>query len=201
MAQAIEYTGPKLTHDVDVERYVRACPSGATTQGTFFRFLREAVEKRIGPNPRLLEGLRNTEWTAFRKYPLRDFMQLSLNAARVAYGRDALSEGLRRVGWLAFPSFAATMAGRVVLFAFGERLENVISTLPKAYAVAVPGTVVEIQQLGPRRYRATMRNAYNFVDTYHLGVLEGAALALGHQPRITVKLGERPCDAVFEGGW
>jgi uncharacterized protein (TIGR02265 family) len=201
MAQAIEYSGPKLTHEIDVERYLRACPPHATTRGTFFKYVREAVEKKIGADPRLLTGLTNTDWMAFRKYPLREFMQLSVNAARIAHGEEAISEGLRRVGWLAFPSFAATMAGRVVLFAFGERLENVVSAMPKAYLVAVPGTVVETEELGARLYRVTMRNVYNFVDTYHLGVLEGAVLAMGYQPLITVEVGERPCDAVFEGGW
>jgi uncharacterized protein (TIGR02265 family) len=138
---------------------------------------------------------------AFRKYPMRDFMRLSVNAARIAHGGDALSEGLRRVGWLAFQSFSATMAGRVVLFAFGERLENVIWALPKAYEVSVPGAVIETEELGPRRYRIRMQNLYNFVDTYHLGVLEGAILAMGFQPTIAVTVGERICDATFEGGW
>ena len=201
MVQPIEHSGPKLTHEVDVERYLRACPPDATTQGTFFKFLREAIEKEFGADPRLLTGLQNTDWVAFRKYPLREFMQLSVNAARIAHGQEAISEGLRRIGWLAFPSFAATMAGRVVLFAFGERLEDIISALPKAYSVAVPGTVVETEELGSRLYRITMRNVYNFVDTYHLGVLEGAVLKLGYQPRITVQVGARLCDAVFEGGW
>jgi uncharacterized protein (TIGR02265 family) len=201
MAPPLEFTGPTLTHEVDVDGYLSACPAQATTRGTFFRFLRDAIEEQVGADPRLLEGLANTEWTAFRKYPLRDFMQLSVNVARIVHAGEAISEGLRRVGRLAFPSLAATMAGRVVLFAFGERLENVIMALPKAYAVSVPGTRIETTELGPQRYRITMRSVHNFVDTYHLGVLEGAVLAMGQQPRIDVQVGDRPCDAVFEGGW
>jgi uncharacterized protein (TIGR02265 family) len=201
VARAFAFSGPKLTHDVDVDRYLRACPPSATTQGTYFRYLRDSIEAAFGANPRLVEGLETTEWVAFRKYPMRDFMLLSINAARIAYAGEALSEGLRRLGWLAFQSFSATMAGRVVLFAFGERLENVIWALPKAYAVSVPGAVIETEELGPRRYRITMKNLYNFVDTYHLGVLEGAVLAMGFQPAINVTVGEKLCDAVFEGGW
>lgn len=201
MAQALDFTGPKLTHDVDVDRYLRACPARSTTQGTYFRYLRDAIEADFGADPRLLAGLETADWLAFRKYPMRDFMRLSINAMRIAHAGEASSEGLRRLGWLAFPSFSATMAGRVVLFAFGERLENVIRALPRAYAVSVPGAVIETEELGPRRYRITMKNLYNFVDTYHLGVLEGAVLAMGFQPVITVRAGDRLCDAVFEGGW
>ena len=52
MAQAIEYSGPKLTHEVDVERYLRDCPPHATTRGTFFKYVREAVEKKVGARRR-----------------------------------------------------------------------------------------------------------------------------------------------------
>jgi uncharacterized protein (TIGR02265 family) len=201
VAKALDFRGPKLTHDIDVDRHLRACPSESTTQGVFFRYIRDSIEADFGASPRLLAGLETADWMAFRKYPMRDFIRLSVNAARIAHTGEALSEGLRRLGWLAFQSFSTTMAGRVVLFAFGERLENMISALPKAYAVSVPGAVIETEELGPRRYRITMKNLYNFVDAYHLGVLEGAILAMGFQPTITVRAGDRLCDAIFEGGW
>ena len=201
MAESIEFEGAKLVHDVDVARYLRLCPAGSTTQGTFFQFIRAEVEARCGTDARLFEGLARREWTAFKKYPLHEFMVLSVNAARLAYGEEAMSEGLRRIGRLAYPSFAATMAGRVVLYAFGDRLEHMVRALPKAYAISVPGTRLEVEELGPRRYRIVMCDVYNFVDTYHLGVLEGAILGMGHQPKISVHVDERHCDAVFEGGW
>src|SRR5689334_889273 len=103
------FAGPKLVHDVDVERYIRACPADATTQGTFFRYLCDALEKTHGGDERLYTGLSRRDWTIFRKYPLRDFMTLVVNAARIAFPGEAMSEGLRRMGRLAYPSFAATM--------------------------------------------------------------------------------------------
>jgi uncharacterized protein (TIGR02265 family) len=201
VATSLQFSGPKLVHDVDVARYARACPAGSVTQGVYFQYLRSAVEAECGKDERLYAGLSRRDWTAFRRYSLRDFMCLAVNAAQLAHPKEALSEGLRRLGRLAYPSLAATMAGRVVLYAFGERLENVVKALPKAYAISVPGTVVETYELGPTHYRITMKNVYNFVDTYHLGVLEGAVLAMGFQPRITVTVGERLCDAEFQGGW
>ena len=38
-------------------------------------------------------------------------MHLVVNAARILHPKEAISEGMRRVGWLAYPSFAATMGG------------------------------------------------------------------------------------------
>lgn len=66
-------------------------------------------------------------------------MRLAHNGAKLAYLRLALSDGLRRIGWMSYPSFAATMAGRVVLFALGESLEDVVRAAPKAYGIGLPG--------------------------------------------------------------
>lgn len=192
---------PTLSHDVDVARYIRACPADIMTQGTFFRYLRGAVEKKRGPTDALFAGLARRDWTQFGRYPLRDFMQLAVNAARVMHADVAISEGLRRVGRLAYPSFASTMAGRVVLFAFGDELENMVNAIPKVYALTVPGSHVEVQMVAPAEYRFLYRGVHSFVDTYHLGVLEGAVLEMGFTPRISVLMGQRICDADFGGGW
>lgn len=93
------------------------------------------------------------------------------------------------------------MAGRVVLFAFGERLENMVNAIPKVYAITVPGSHVEVETVRPAVYRFLYRGVHSFVDTYHLGVLEGAVLEMGFTPRISVRTGQRICDADFEGGW
>jgi hypothetical protein len=46
-----------------------------------------------------------------------------------------------------------------------------------------------------------MRSVHSFVDSYHYGVLEGAALALDHPLQVTLRRHARPCDADFEVSW
>lgn len=191
-----------LRHDVDVGLFVKSCPPSATTQGTFFQHVRDAVVARTdGVPPGLMKGVTERSWAPFLKYPLRDFMHLAVNAAGILHAEQPLAEGLRRMGWLAYPSFASTMAGRIVLLALGDSLEDVVNATPKAYAITLPSATVDVKKLGERRYRFEFRNAYSFVDTYHRGVLEGAVRAHGYEPKIVTHCGKRSCDADFEGGW
>lgn len=191
-----------LSGPIDAEAYIRACPARATTLGTFFHHVREAVVERTGgTQDRLFAGVSRDRWISFRKYELREFMRLLVNAAGILHADQPLGEGLRRLGWLAYPSFASTMAGRVVLFALGEGLEEMAEALPKAYALGVPEAHVESKKLGPRHYLIRLSDVHCFVDTYHLGVIEGAFTARHVVPRIVVRLGKRSCDAEFEGTW
>jgi uncharacterized protein (TIGR02265 family) len=128
-------------------------------------------------------------------------MRMAHNAAKIVHPELPLSDGLRRIGWRSYPSFAATMAGRVVLFALGDQLEDVVRSAAKAYGIGLPGAAVESRQLGERHWRFAMRDVYSFVDTYHYGVLEGAILAFSHKPDIRLRRLDRSSDAEFEVRW
>jgi uncharacterized protein (TIGR02265 family) len=194
--------GPSLVHAVDVERYLKACPLEETTQGTFLQHLRDEVVKRTGSTPvRLFEGLPRDRWLPFLKYPLRELMHLVVNAARILHPKLPLSEGLRRVGWFAYPSFVATMAGRVVLFACGETLEDVVRSGPKAYAISVPEAQVTLTLLAERHFEAEFRGVHCFLDTYHRGVIEGAIWCHGFEASVAVTAGPRICDANMVVDW
>jgi uncharacterized protein (TIGR02265 family) len=140
-------------------------------------------------------------WTPFLSYPLRDFMHLAVNAAGILHPSEPLAEGLRRVGWLAYPSFASTMAGRIVLFAFGEKLEHVVQATPRIFAVTVPGMEVTIVDRGPRHARMRFQRVYCFADCFMRGVIEGTVWCHGFEPNITVTLDSRPSDAEFFAQW
>jgi uncharacterized protein (TIGR02265 family) len=128
-------------------------------------------------------------------------MRLVVNAARILHPKEAISEGMRRVGWFAYPSFAATMAGRVVLFAFGDTLDHVVRAVPKAYAISVPDAQVTLTEQTDRHFRVEFRGVHCFVDTYHRGVLEGAIWCHGFDPTIVVTAGARICDADMVADW
>jgi uncharacterized protein (TIGR02265 family) len=196
MRSVPESLGPSLGHAVDVERYLKACPLDESTQGTFLQYIRDAVVDRLGSAPaKLFEGLPRDRWLPFLKYPLRELMQLAVNAARILHPKLPISEGLRRVGWFAYPSFAATMAGRVVLFAFGETFADVIRSVPKAYAICVPEAQVTLTLQTERHFRLEFRGVHCFVDTYHRGVIEGAIWCHGFDSSVAVNAGSRLCDA------
>ena len=193
---------PSLIHSIEVERYLKACPVDETTQGVFLQYIRDEVVIRTGSAPpKLFEGLPRDRWVPFLKYPLRELMHLVVNAARVLHPKQPLAEGIRRIGWFAYPSFAATMAGRVVLFAFGETVDDVVRSLPKAYSVCIPEAEASVKDYDDGHLHVELRNVHCFVDTYHRGVLEGALWFHGFEPSVEVTAGPRLCDADLVADW
>jgi uncharacterized protein (TIGR02265 family) len=202
MRSVPESLGPSLGHAVDVERYLKACPLDEQTQGTFLQYIRDEVVKRHGSvPPKLFDRLPRDRWLPFLKYPLRELMHLVVNAARILHPKQPLAEGMRRIGWFAYPSFAATMAGRVLLFACGETLDDVVRSGPKAYSVCVPEAQVTLTLQAQRHFEAELRGVHCFVDTYHRGVVEGAIWCHGFEPRVVVTTGSRISDADMVADW
>ena len=196
MRSVPESLGPSLNQAIDVERYLKGCPADESTQGTFLQYICDEVVKSLGSAPaKLFEGLPRDRWLPFLKYPLKELMHLVVNAARILHPKQPLAEGLRRVGWFAYPSFAATMAGRVVLFAFGETLDDVVRSVPKAYKICVPEAQVSLTAHKEHHFRLEFRGVHCFVDTYHRGVIEGAIWSYGFEPSVAVTPGKRICDA------
>jgi len=193
---------PTFSEEVSLDRSLAGCPADAVTRGTFFLHVRDHVIKELGRAPdALFDGVSRRTWLPFHSYSLREFMRLAHNGARLAYPRLPTSDGLRRTGWMSYPSFAATMAGRVVLFAFGDKLEDIVKAAPKAYGIGLPGATVVSRELGPKHWRFSLRDVYSFVDAYHYGVLEGTVLAFSHRPLIRLRPLGRPSDADFDVRW
>ena len=190
-----------LSRPIDVGAYLRACPSRASTRGTFYQTLIDHTETKLGHVPSaIFDGVTQRRWVVFKQYPLRDFIQLVANVAGAVHESLPLAEALRRLGWIAYPVFSATMAGRVVLYALGNRLENVLESAPRAYGLVLPESDVRVT-LSQRFCKMEMRAVYNFVDTYQFGVLEGTIREHGFRPRVEVKQLSNLADADFELRW
>jgi uncharacterized protein (TIGR02265 family) len=197
------FFAPDFDRAVDLREYVDLCPPGATTRGTFLTHLCDHVRKEVGPfrSASIHDRVASRRWVPFGSYALTDFMKLAHSAAGLVHPSHPAGEGLRRLGWLAYPSFAATMAGRVVLFALGSRMEDVMESATTAYKVTLPEATVRVLRRASKHYRLELRSVFSFVDTYQVGVLEGAFRAHGIEPSILVRNGDRKCDADLDVRW
>ena len=190
-----------LEQSIDVDFHLRSCPSHATAPGVFMQDVVKLVTVRNQhAGARLYEGITERRWVGFKTYPLRDFMRLIVNASRILESAVPLSEGLRRLGRTAFPSLQATMAGKVVLFALGNRLEDAFRNASRAYKLVLPQAQVTVD-VGEGRGTIELQSVYNFARSYHFGVFEGTIAGYGFRPRIKIRPGGRWCDATFDVDW
>lgn len=197
-----EFTAPPFDAPIALEAYVRDCPPEATTLGTFFQYVYASLGVRSRSDiEAACEGLTTRRWVAFKQYPLRDFIRLAHNTARLAHSAVSRGEGLRRLGRMAYPAFASTMAGRVVLFAFGDKLEDVLDAGPKSYRLALPRARVTVQRLGERHYAYEMRDTFCFPETYHCGVIEGCIKAYGFEPDVRLRRCGSGTDVDYDVRW
>ncbi len=170
---------------IDVAGRVRATPAAATTKGMFFENLAKLARK-LGVEC-------EARYVPFRDYPMREHMQLMARYSAARYPSLTLREGLRRVGWEAFPTLMSSVAGRV-LFTFASKdFGRALRLAPDAYKHSVsPGTVAT-RLNGARQALLEYRNIWNFAECYQLGAVEGACRAFEQEPRVLMRM-HSDCD-------
>ncbi len=139
-------------------------------------------------------------YVSFRDYPLRDFMQLKLDAAQALYPRVDPKTGLRMLGQLAFPTLMSSTVGRVIFAVAGRSWASALQLVQRAYNVSVSGRV-DLTECDAESARVRMRDVWNFPDCYHVGVFEGAMRAYAIEGQVEVQLHDRPCDVDLQLTW
>ena len=174
-----DFAEPDLRATLDVEARIAMAPEDATVRGMFF--------EQLARSARRAEIARESRYVPFRNYPLRDYMSLVAEVARVRFPRLALGDAIRRVGWDAFLTMKDSVTGKVLFaFARGDAL-SVLRLAPDAYKHTMSHCSVSLRVSSPGQVVLEYRDLYNFVDCYQIGVVEGACRACGSVPRIRVR--------------
>jgi uncharacterized protein (TIGR02265 family) len=183
------FLAPDFTGPLDPAPYLALLPDDETCRGLFFHgvidFAKRVHRGAIDP---LFEGMQNQRFVAFRDYPLREHMKLTLNAVKLLYPRVPSREGVRRLGWLAFSSMAESMVGRVVFGVLGRDPDAILSAGPRSVAVSLRRGRLTARRLGRGHWRLSFEHIYGFLDTYYVGVVEGALKAQDVVPRVRIRL-------------
>jgi uncharacterized protein (TIGR02265 family) len=166
---------PDPSRPVDLEGHVRLLPGGATCKGLFFTDV-IARARRVAPGVDVAAraGLASRRYVAFFAYPYADLLRLVVAAASVMYPDVPTGEGVRRVGEHAYDALLGTQAGRVVFGLFGGDAEFVMMQGPRGYSIALNFGEITVEREGPRRVRYRFRGLPGFIETYQVGVIEGA---------------------------
>jgi uncharacterized protein (TIGR02265 family) len=189
------FVSPTFNHPIDAEQYVRLVPESATIKGMFFSGLLDALgaERSTLPQGRM-------RYVAFKDYPLVDQVRLIPQVAATLYPNLKLREAIRRIGHSIYPAFATSLVGKVLFAAVGKDAAALLQAGAKAYHLSSNVGKVELLELRNGFAQLNMRDMYNFIDCYQVGILEGALSVIGLQPTVRLQL-DSLTSGVFELRW
>jgi uncharacterized protein (TIGR02265 family) len=199
--ESVTFVRPSFQGDLDHESYLARVPDDALCKGMFFQDILDAARK-VSPDAaeQLLAELPRRRYVAFRDYPLREQMVLSAHAVKVLFPGVPSREGMRRLGWMAFPTFMDSMVGRVLFGVLGRDLDRMFEVGPKAFALSLTRGRAKCTRLAHGHWRYEMTDFFDYLDVYYIGVLEGPIRHLGHTPDVRLHL-RSPTEATMDIRW
>jgi uncharacterized protein (TIGR02265 family) len=183
-----DFVAPDWDAPLDVASYIEVMPPNARIKGMYATAIAEAARGRGIVLPTARE-----RYLAFQDVPMREYTTLLVEASRAFFPAATLRTGMRRLGRASHGIFAQSVVGRVVLSTAND-LPGALVACAKAYAISLPPAQAELRELADHRAVLALVNVYNFLDSHHIGVVEGIAHSCGAHVETRVKL-----DSLFDG--
>jgi uncharacterized protein (TIGR02265 family) len=193
-ASSPDFAEPNWTAPLVAATYVAGVREGGIAKGMFFNcIINLAREKGEVPNTR-------PQYTAFKGYPLKEWIELLPRCAAIAYPHVPLRKALFETGAHVYRTFADSTVGRVVMSVAGRDVHAALRLVTRAYnSVSAAGSVT-LAVLEGNRAVVEMRQMWEYPDCYQAGVLAAGVRAYGVNP-ITRVRSQSPCDVDIELSW
>ena len=178
---ADSFTLPDTEAPLDLEERLAKLPAGMTVKGMFMKSVGDAATAVS----RTKHG--RGHWMGFKDYPVQEWLELLVECGRVVHPRASPREGIRRLGQSAYPTFAESTVGKVVMSVAGNNLAAALRQAPRAYAVSGNGATLEIGSVAEGSALLHLRNAWDFPEAWGLGVFEGVIQAFHRQGTVRTR--------------
>lgn len=192
---------PDFAAPIDLEQHVAALPPGGTVKGMFVRDP-IALAAEADPSVDLFEraGVERRRVLPFFDYAYADHMRLMAAACALRWPDEPLGEGLRRIGHRGYETLLGQNIGRVIFAAFGNDFGRVVSVGARGWKVGVGFGKVTYELIGERHGAYHMRGLPCFLETYQVGVVEGAMRVCGVTGEVWTRL-DSLGDGTLEFWW
>ena len=181
-AQRIEFVTPDAHAPLDVELRQKRCPSEGAVKGMFFTAIVDEIRRQGG------DPVGRDRYVAFRGYPVREWLAFLPAAAEAAFPRLTPREGMRRFGQGAFDVFTRGVAGRVLFSMAGRNIELAVGLTGRAFDVIGSHGRVEVLENTGGRAVFGLRDMWDYIDAWHVGIYEGALAAFGASGEVRVRI-------------
>ena len=173
-----EYHAPLWDSPLDTDAYIRATPEGAVIKGMFPGAV-AAEARRRG----LTLANAGDKYLAFLDYPLIEHNRLLVEAATAFWPDGTVRQGLRKLGRAAVTSFMDTTFGKAVLGGITQpdTVARALGALVRAYTTTLskPTPHVEVIETGESSALLKFRDAWVFLDSQQVGIIEGVCRVCG----------------------
>jgi uncharacterized protein (TIGR02265 family) len=180
-ALSAEFLSPPWTAPLDGMEVVRAIPDGATIAGMFPAALVQEAKRR-GVS---LTSAREL-YLPFEFYPTAEHALLLVQAAQLFFPDKPLRAALRILGRAAPDALLSSTLGRVVLGTAQGALAA-LEAIARTYAMNVRPSSAELVEAAPGRAVVRIRALPFFLDSHHVGVLEGTMRYAGVHGSVRIR--------------
>jgi uncharacterized protein (TIGR02265 family) len=178
-----EFGRPDLHAPLDVRWRVENCPEGAV-KGMFFEMIVSQARRNGGDVGR-------DRYTSFRGYPLSEWLAVLPRAAELAFPHLPAREGMRRFGRTAYDTFTSSTAGRVLFSLAGRNPSMAARLAGRAFDVIGSHGRVHVIDVGDNYAILGLRDMWDYIDSWHVGIYEGALAALDLTGEVRVRTTDR----------
>jgi uncharacterized protein (TIGR02265 family) len=181
-----EFHAPPWDAPLDVNAEIEGLPKGATMKGLFMLpMVAEAQSRGV-----TLPAARD-RYLPFSDYPLAEHARLLVESAHSFYPNLTTRRGLRKLGHAAVHAFRQATIGKV-MWATVSSVDSALEAASKTYSIAVPSSHLSTLERSPGR--AVVRlwgGAHCFLDSNHVGTLEGVLRASQVEGSVAVRVESR----------
>ncbi|MEM9069807.1 MAG: DUF2378 family protein [Myxococcota bacterium] len=184
-AKEAAFAWPDFRAALDVEFRQQHCQQGANVKGMFFAAIAREARERTGTH------VGRERYVKFEGYPLQEWLAFLPEAAVAAYPDQPPREGMRRFGQGAFEVFTTSLAGRVLFSLAGRNVRMAVGLTGRAFDVIGSHGRVEVLVNESGRAVLGLRDMWDYLDAWHVGIYEGALRAFGQTGEVRVLARDR----------
>ncbi len=180
---------PRLDVAIDLQAHLNLVEPSATVKGMFCSQLFEHTQ-RVSPKTDLAAeaNVPARRYLAFKDYPYSEWLRLCVTASRCCFAHLPLAHALRKMGNEAYETMLSSVLGKVLFLALGRDVGRVLENGPRAYGVTIRCGSVTARRVGPKQIQYQYKGMPGLLETYQVGVIEGAVVATGGRPKLAIEL-------------
>ncbi len=182
-----EFAEPPWESPLDTALVLRSVPEDGRIAGMFSQAVLEALKQGGQPSPAPRE-----RYLPFGFYPQREHVKLVIDAARLLFPGKSTRAALRSLGRGAPTALLQTTLGRVSLGS-AQSAEQAVRALVNTYPSNVRPSESSIVSVSDTHALVTLRGIHFFLDSHHVGVLEGTLRYAGVHGRVRIRTREAGC--------